>query len=217
MKRSTVLFGVPTAGSTAARDSRDTLSMVGKPIGEGRIYRHGEAFPVNQEVQDPVEIEEALSATPIKDRFEVVAHHGLAILGEWISMTTADFHISLHSAFVARYPWWYLSLVKVGGTHPHVYSDIQTITDHRSAHGGARIYLAEEFPESIYNRIFMANIHEHALLSDILEPKGSGFVGRHGDDTVLANDGMWVGFSIEIGPDGAVYIFRIGTIRTFAE
>ena len=52
----------------------------------------------------------------------------------------------------------------------------------------------------------MANIHEHAPLSDILEPKGSGFVGKHGDDTVLANDGMWVGFSVEIGPDGAVYI-----------
>ena len=28
----------------------------------------------------------------------------------------------------------------------------------------------------------MANIHEHAVLTDILEPQGSGFVGRHGDD-----------------------------------
>ena len=34
-----------------------TPSMVGKPIGEGRIYRHGEAFPASQEVQDPVEID----------------------------------------------------------------------------------------------------------------------------------------------------------------
>ncbi len=52
----------------------------------------------------------------------------------------------------------------------------------------------------------MANIHEHAVLTDILEPKGSGFVGHHGDDTLLANDTAWVGFSVEIGPDGAVYV-----------
>jgi putative heme-binding domain-containing protein len=52
----------------------------------------------------------------------------------------------------------------------------------------------------------MSNIHEHAVLSDILEPKGSGFVGHHGDETMLANDNAWVGFSVETGPDGAVYV-----------
>jgi putative heme-binding domain-containing protein len=52
----------------------------------------------------------------------------------------------------------------------------------------------------------MANIHERALLADVLEPRGSGFVGKHGDDLLLANDPAWVGFSVEIGPDGAVYI-----------
>ena len=52
----------------------------------------------------------------------------------------------------------------------------------------------------------MANIHEHAVLTDTLVPKGSGFVGQHGDDTLLANDAAWVGFSLEIGPDGAVYV-----------
>ena len=41
----------------------------------------------------------------------------------------------------------------------------------------------------------MANIHEHAVLTDILEPKGSGFVGHHGDDFLLANDPRWIGFS----------------------
>jgi putative heme-binding domain-containing protein len=44
------------------------------------------------------------------------------------------------------------------------------------------------------------------LLTDILEPRGSGFVGKHGDDALLANDPMWIGFSVETGPDGAVYI-----------
>ncbi|MCA9084368.1 MAG: c-type cytochrome, partial [Planctomycetaceae bacterium] len=35
---------------------------------------------------------------------------------------------------------------------------------------------------------------------------GSGFVGRHGDDFALANNAQWVGFSVEIGPDGAIYV-----------
>ena len=97
-----------------------------------------------------------------------------------------------------------------GGKHinPAIYDDIKTIADHshRSAHGGARIYLADEFPREYRDRIFMANIHEHAVLTDKLVPKGSGFVGKHGDDTLLANDAAWVGFSIEIGPDGAIYV-----------
>ena len=96
-----------------------------------------------------------------------------------------------------------------GGKHinPYFYSDIRTIADHRhrSAHGGARIYLSDAFPEKYHDRIFMCNIHEHAVLTDILEPSGSGFIGRHGDDFMLANNAQWIGFSMEIGPEGAVY------------
>ena len=84
-----------------------------------------------------------------------------------------------------------------GGRHfnPYVYSDIRTIADHRhrSAHGGARVYLSDAFPQRYHGRIFMANIHEHAVLTDILEPQGSGFVGRHGDDFLLANNAQWIG------------------------
>jgi len=77
--------------------------------------------------------------------------------------------------------------------------DIETIADHRhrSAHGGARIYQSDAFPRSQLGRIFMANIHEHAVLSDVLEPKGSGFVARHGDDFLMANNAQWIGFSLE--------------------
>ena len=52
----------------------------------------------------------------------------------------------------------------------------------------------------------MANIHEHAVLSDVLERKGSGFVAHHGDDFMMANNAHWIGFSLEIGPDGALYV-----------
>lgn len=92
--------------------------------------------------------------------------------------------------------------------NPYIYDDIKTIRDHThlSAHGGARFYLADTFPEQYRNRLFMCNIHEHCVLTDIMVPNGSGFIGKHGDDFLPTNDLAWVGFSVEIGPDGGVYI-----------
>ncbi len=92
--------------------------------------------------------------------------------------------------------------------NPHIYDDIKTIRDHQhlSAHGGARVYLADTFPKEYRNRLFMCNIHEHAVLTDILKPNGSSFIGSYGDDFLPANDLAWVGFSVEIGPEGGVYI-----------
>ena len=92
--------------------------------------------------------------------------------------------------------------------NPYIYDDIKTIRDHThlSAHGGARIYLADTFPAEYRNRLFMCNIHEHAVLTDVLERSGSTFIGKHGDDFMPVNDLAWVGFSVEIGPEGGVYI-----------
>ena len=94
--------------------------------------------------------------------------------------------------------------------NPHIYDDIKTIRDHThlSAHGGARFYLADAFPAPYNkrNRLFMCNIHEHAVLTDYMVPNGSSFIGKHGDDFMPTNDMAWVGFSIEIGPEGGVYI-----------
>ena len=92
--------------------------------------------------------------------------------------------------------------------NPHIYDDIKTIRDHThlSAHGGARFYLADTFPKEYHDRLFMCNIHEHAVLTDIMVPNGSGFIGKHGDDFMPTNDLAWVGFSVEIGPEGGVYI-----------
>jgi putative membrane-bound dehydrogenase-like protein len=92
--------------------------------------------------------------------------------------------------------------------NPYIYDDIKTIRDHThlSAHGGARFYLADAFPPQYHDRLFMCNIHEHTVLTDIMVPKGSSFVGKHGDDFLPTNDLAWVGFSVEIGPEGGVYI-----------
>ncbi|OYP34178.1 PVC-type heme-binding CxxCH protein [Rhodopirellula sp. MGV] len=92
--------------------------------------------------------------------------------------------------------------------NPYIYDDIKTIRDHThlSAHGGARFYLADAFPRQYHDRLFMCNIHEHAVLTDMMQPSGSSFIGKHGDDFMPTNDMAWVGFSIEIGPEGGVYI-----------
>lgn len=92
--------------------------------------------------------------------------------------------------------------------NPYVYDVIETIRDHThlSAHGGARFYLADTFPEKYRDQLFMCNIHQHQVLTDIMVPKGSSFIGTHGEDFLTTNDLAWVGFSVEIGPDGGVYI-----------
>lgn len=187
-----------------------TPSSVGKPKDGGRIFRHGEAFPTEQDLVDPQFIDGGIwRYHPTKDRFEVVAH---GFSNPW-GLDFDDNGQAFISACVIPHAWHVIQggiFHRQGGKHinPYVYSDIQTIVDHRhrSAHGGARVYLADLFPEKYHNRLFMANIHEHALLTDILVPKGSGFVAKHGDDTLLANDPQWIGFSIEIGPEGAVYM-----------
>jgi putative heme-binding domain-containing protein len=183
---------------------------VGKPADGGRVYRRGDAFPEKIPVVDGQYIDGGVwRYHPIKDRFEVVAH---GFSNPW-GLDFDDHGQMFITACVIPHLWHVIPggvYHRQGGKHlnPHVYEDIRTIADHshRSAHGGARVYLADAFPREYRGRIFMANIHEHALLSDILEPRGSGFVGRHGDDTLLANDPAWVGFSVETGPDGAIYV-----------
>ena len=187
-----------------------TPSRVGKPAGAGKIYRHRDPFPEDISFDgQPVDINGGVwRYHPTKDRFEVVAH---GFSNPWGIDYDAKGQL-LITACVIPHLWHVIPggiYHRQGGSHfnPFVYSDIRTIADHRhrSAHGGARVYLSDAFPEQYRGRIFMANIHEHAVLTDILEPKGSGFVGVHGDDFALANNAQWIGFSMEIGPEGAVY------------
>ena len=187
-----------------------TPSNVGRPVGKGRIYKHAEPFPEQHEpTESPVKIDGGVwRYHPVKDRFEVVAH---GFSNPWGIDFNAKGQLFI-TACVIPHLWHVIPggiYHRQGGSHinPHVYSDIRTIADHphQSAHGGARIYQSDAFPEPYRGRIFMANIHQHSILTDILERKGSGYVGRHGDDFLLANNEHWVGFSVDIGPDGSVY------------
>ncbi len=187
-----------------------TPSTVGKPIDGGRIFKKGDPFPTNQKVEGGQFIDGGIFRYhPIKERFEVVAH---GFSNPW-GLDFDDNGQAFISACVIPHAFHIVQggfFHRQGGKHihPYVYADIQTIVDHRhrSAHGGARIYLADLLPKEYHNKFFMANIHEHALLSDELVKNGSGFIAKHHEDTVLANDPQWIGFSLEIGPDGAVYM-----------
>jgi putative membrane-bound dehydrogenase-like protein len=111
---------------------------------------------------------------------------------------------------------------------PYTFGDIKTIADHLHwdtgaanqwaangksgsfggghAHAGAMIYQGDNFPPEYRGRIFMSNIHGNRINTDILEPKGSGFVGHHGADFMLMNDSWSRLISMKCGPDGAMYV-----------
>jgi len=188
-----------------------TPSRVGKPAGSGKLYKHKDPFPEDIAFDGETEFLDGgvWRYHPTKDRFEVMAH---GFSNPWGVDYDAKGQMFI-SACVIPHLWHVVQggiYHRQGGKHinPYFYSDIRTIADHRhrSAHGGARVYLSDAMPEKYMNRIFMANIHEHAVLSDILEPNGSGFIGRHGDDFMLANNAQWIGFSMEIGPAGDLYV-----------
>ena len=187
-----------------------TPSKIHKPDEQTRLYNPGDPFPEDILEGEGVEINGGVwRYHPVKERFEVVAH-GFSnpwgidydAKGEFFITACVIPHV-FHVIPGGIYH-------RQGGQHfnPYVYSDIQTIVDHRhrSAHGGARIYQSDAFPEEHRGRLFMANIHEHAVLSDVLAPAGSGFTASHGEDFMTANNAQWIGFSMEVGPEGALYV-----------
>ncbi len=111
--------------------------------------------------------------------------------------------------------------------NPHTYDDLKTIADHvhwvgnrgphagnrRSgaaggghAHAGGMIYLGDSWPDEYRGRLFMNNIHGFRTNTDILERKGSGYVGRHGPDFLMANDSWSQMLNFRYGPGGSVHV-----------
>ena len=111
--------------------------------------------------------------------------------------------------------------------NPYVYDDIPTHADHvhwigehgphagnhRSdemggghAHAGAMFYLGGSWPEEYHNKLFMNNIHGFRANVDVIERSGSGYVGRHGEDFLFANDSWSQMLNFRYGPDGAIHV-----------
>jgi putative membrane-bound dehydrogenase-like protein len=110
--------------------------------------------------------------------------------------------------------------------NPYTFDDIKTIADHRHylgatphsgngrsdlaggghAHAGAMIYLGGAWPDAYRGSLFMNNIHGARLNRDVLVPQGSGFVGKHAPDFLMANDRWSQVVSLKYGPDGQAYM-----------
>jgi putative membrane-bound dehydrogenase-like protein len=109
---------------------------------------------------------------------------------------------------------------------PYTYDDIKTIADHRHylganphggngrsdsaggghAHCGALIYLENSWPAEYRGSLFTNNIHGARINRDLLKSSGSGFIGSHAPDFLLANDAWSQIVSLKSGPDGSVYM-----------
>ena len=74
------------------------------------------------------------------------------------------------------------------------------------SHCGGMIYLADNWPAKYRNRIFMCNTHGRRVNQNILEPQGSGYVGKRAPDLLFANQPWFRGVSLKYGPDGGVYL-----------
>jgi len=172
-----------------------TKSMVGKPgsADEDRLFIDAGIWRYH----------------PAKKRFEVFAR-GLS--NPWgfdfndVGQGFATCCVIPHLFHVVQGGYYHKQ--SISHVNPYVYDYITTIRDHThlSAHGGARFYLADTFPPEYRDQLFMCNIHQHQVLTDVMKPSGSSFIGSHGEDFATMNDLAWVGFSVEIGPDGGVYI-----------
>ncbi|MCE2790941.1 MAG: FG-GAP-like repeat-containing protein [Blastopirellula sp.] len=116
----------------------------------------------------------------------------------------------------------------------HVYAEIQTIADHLHyagnigdhawwghepdiqtdtsnaggghAHCGGMVYLGDNWPQRYRNQVFFNNIHGNRVNMDRLYREGSGYIGKHGDDLLMANDRWFRGINLRCGPDGSVYL-----------
>ena len=123
------------------------------------------------------------------------------------------------------------SYQRQAGPHanPHVYDDIKTIADHfhydrgqtwvdsrlgkggtdaaggGHAHAGTLIYLGDSFPAEYRGSLFTHNIMGSRINRDLLEPSGSGYIGRHAPDFMKANDAWFRGLRLEVGPDGSLF------------
>jgi putative membrane-bound dehydrogenase-like protein len=149
-----------------------TPSKVRKPQGKSRLFKHKDPFPEDILEGEGVDINGGVwRYHPQKDKFEVVSH---GFSNPWGIDYDAKGQLFI-SACVIPHLWHVIPggiYHRQGGQHynPYVYNDIKTIADHRhrSAHGGARVYLSDAFPDSQRGRIFMANIHEHAVLQQLM-------------------------------------------------
>jgi putative membrane-bound dehydrogenase-like protein len=74
------------------------------------------------------------------------------------------------------------------------------------AHIGAMIYQGDNWPAEYRGHLFTLNLHGRRMNQEMLERQGSGYLGKHGSDFLVAGDSWFRGMDLSYGPDGGVFV-----------
>jgi putative membrane-bound dehydrogenase-like protein len=74
------------------------------------------------------------------------------------------------------------------------------------AHIGTMIYQGQNWPSEYRGKLFTLNQHGRRANQEILERSGSGYVAKHGKDTLISKDIWFQGIDLDSGPDGGVFV-----------
>ena len=74
------------------------------------------------------------------------------------------------------------------------------------AHCGMSIYLGGTLPEEYHGRLMTLNFHGRRMNQELLHRDGSGYVGKHGPDMLIASDPFFRGMEVSYGPDGNLVV-----------
>ncbi|PYM11215.1 MAG: hypothetical protein DME18_14565 [Verrucomicrobia bacterium] len=74
------------------------------------------------------------------------------------------------------------------------------------AHIGMMIYQGDNWPAEYRGRLFTLNLHGRRANQEILERRGSGYVGKHAPDFFIAGDPWFRGMELSYGPDGGAFV-----------
>jgi putative membrane-bound dehydrogenase-like protein len=94
-------------------------------------------------------------------------------------------------------------------TFPYAYQLLPSIVDHRhhmAAYAGVQVYQGDQYPAEHRGTILIGNIHDNAVHQDRLTPHGSSFTASFLRDFLRANDPWFRPVSVQVGPDGALWI-----------
>lgn len=164
-----------------------------------------------------------------RQRFEVICHgttnpwgHDFNEIGELFFINTVNGHLwhGIHGAHFKR-PFTLdpnLDTYETIDQHAdHYHFDTSgKWTDSRGgaandfggghAHSGMMIYQGNHWPEKYRGSLMTLNFHGRRVNVEHLEPRGTGYVGKHGDDFFISGDEWFRGMEISAGPDGDVYV-----------
>ncbi len=96
--------------------------------------------------------------------------------------------------------------------HPYVYGYLNEICDHTFhkesgwAHAGLIALDVPHMPERFRNSVIFGSIHGCSIKQNILEPRGSTYLARRGDDFLRSGDKNFRPINLRWGPAGDIYL-----------